>query len=108
MEQNLDKTISDMLAAFRGVVADRWESLNDTAGEFLESRKERLELLTQSRLTGEIDDAFFQARLADERSILESELNALNVISKALAQQAANAAFDVLGKAVKTAIGTIM
>lgn len=40
--------------------------------------------------------------------MLEAELNALAVVSKAVVQKAANAAIDVLSKAVNAAISNIL
>ena len=53
------------------------------------------------------ENEFFVKRLADEKKILESELHALAVISKSMAQKAANAAIDVLENAVFKAINAI-
>jgi hypothetical protein len=50
----------------------------------------------------------FESRLADEKLVLEAELHAVAVISKAIAQRAANAAIDVLTKAVSAAIGAAL
>jgi len=64
--------------------------------------------LTNLRLHNQISDADFKLRLKHEELILETELHALAVISKVTAQNAANAAIDVLNKAVSTAIGIVL
>jgi hypothetical protein len=52
------------------------------------------------RLNNEINQKFFQKRLEDEKKIMESELHAVAIVTKAAAQRAANAALDILSKAV--------
>jgi hypothetical protein len=52
------------------------------------------------RLQNEINPEFFAKRLADEKTILESELRAITVLTKSIAQKAANAAITVLNNAI--------
>lgn len=100
MNIDINEVLSDMLAAIKGEVKDNWRLVKGTANTFLQSRKERLELLVSLRVENEISERFFLKRLKDEEKILESELHAIAVISKAIAQRAANAAIEVLEKAV--------
>ncbi|WP_372771939.1 hypothetical protein [Mangrovibacterium sp.] len=74
----------------------------------MQRRKERLELLAKLRITGEITHDRFLSRLEDEKLVMEAELHALTVVSKAIAQRAANAAIDTLCAAVNTAISGIV
>jgi len=104
MSFNINEVSSDMLLAIKGVAEDSWPSVKSTAAQFLQNRKERLELLAELRIKGEINQEKFESRLLDEKLILEAELNALAVLSKAIAQNAANAAIEILEKAVATAI----
>ncbi|OJW77607.1 MAG: hypothetical protein BGO69_11955 [Bacteroidetes bacterium 46-16] len=108
MAFDINEVLSNMLNAVKGTVKDNWSTIKDTANTFLQSRKERLDLLISLRLDNQISEELFQKRLADEQAILESELHSIAIISKAIAQQATNAAFDVLGKAVQAALGTIL
>ena len=93
-----------MLSAIKGTVEGNWKKVESTAKQFMQNRKESLELLIQLRLDGDIDQDEFDSRIEDEKLVIEAELNALEVLSKAIAQNAANAAIDILGKAVKAAI----
>lgn len=104
MNLNIDETLNQMLGAIKGETKNNWEAIKDTAGGFMQAKKERLELLSSLRLQNEINEDFFQQRLAEEKDILESEMHAMRVINKVAAQKAANAAMDVLQKAVQTAI----
>jgi len=79
--------------------------IKDTANTYLQDRKSRLELLASLRLNNEISQQFFLTRIADEEKILESELHSISIITKAIAQKAANAAIDILQNAVMKALG---
>jgi hypothetical protein len=97
-----------MLSAIKGTVDDNWSEVKATANQFLQRKKERLELLAELRINNELSQEKFESRLADEKLIVEAELHAIAVVSKAIAQKAANAAIDVLVKAVKVAINTAL
>ena len=104
MAFDINETLADMLGSIKATVKDNWNMVKDTANAFLQSKKDRLELLTSLRIQNEISKEFYLKRLEDEKKILESELHAVAVITKAIAQRAANAAIDVLDKAVSKAI----
>jgi len=104
MNIDINAVVSDMLSAIKGTVEGNWKKVESTVNQFLQNRKERLQLLVQLRIDNEIDQDEFDSRLADEKLIIEAELNALAVLSKAIAQNAANAAIAILQKAVKAAI----
>lgn len=104
MNFNMNEVLSGMLSAIQGTVTDHWDEVKSTANQFLQRKKERLKLMAELRISGELSQEKFESRLEDEKLILEAELNALAVISKAIAQKAVNAAMDILDKAVKAAI----
>jgi hypothetical protein len=104
MSFNINEVSSDMLSAIKGAVAENWPEVKSTAEQFLQNREERLTLLAELRIKGDISQVKFDSRLLDEKLILEAELNALAVLSKAIAQNAANAALEILENAVKAAI----
>jgi hypothetical protein len=104
MKFDINQTVNDMLAAMKGVVADNWDEVKTVAGEFLKRRKDRLQMIAELRISGELSQEKFESRLNDEKLIAEAELNAIGVISKAIAQKAVNAAMDVLTKTVKGVI----
>jgi hypothetical protein len=108
MNFDINKILADMLSAIKGTVEDNWDEVKTTANQFLQRKKERLELLAELRINNELSQEKFESRLADEKLIVEAELNAIAVISKAIAQKAANAAMDILLKAVKVAIDTTL
>lgn len=108
MSFNINEISTEMLSAIKGVVAEDWPEVKATAEHFLHNKKERLALIAELRIKGELSQAKFESRLLDEKLILEAELNALSVLSKAIAQNAANAALEILGKAVNAAISAAL
>jgi hypothetical protein len=107
MNFDIDEVLADMAKAIKGEVQDNWPEVKSVANQFLQNRKERLALLADLRIRGEINEAKFESRLSDEKLIVEAEMHSIAVISKVIAQKAANAAIEILWKAVKTAIGIL-
>jgi len=108
MKFNIDETLKEMLAVMRAVAKEHWKDMESVSTNFFNRKKERLEMLAKMRISGEITQARFESRLEDEKLILEAELNAIAVLSKAITQKAINGAIDVLEKAVTKAVGAIL
>lgn len=108
MAIDINEIIQQMLEAIKAEVKKDWGPIKKTASVFLQSKKDRLSFLTNLRLHNQISEEDFKQRLKIEEMILETELHALALISKVTAQNAANAAIDVLNKAVTTAIGIVL
>jgi hypothetical protein len=104
MNFDINATIAQMVDAVKGVLKNDWNNIQDSATGFFNDHKQRLETLATQRVNGEIDDDFLKARLEDEKDILTAEIDAVKIVAKSMAQQAANAAMDVLQKAVASAI----
>ena len=99
---DFNEIISEMAQAIKGVVKEDWSVVKGTANDLLNDAKGRLQLLVTMRLDGEISEDNFKQRLKNEELILESNLHAIAIITKAVAQSAANAAINVLEKAVNS------
>ncbi len=108
MNFDINEVLADMLTKIKNNVDENWDQVKDTSNQFLQNKKERLELLAELRISGELSEEKFQSRLNDEKLVLEAELHAIAVISKAIAQRATNGAIEVLEKAIRTAISTIL
>lgn len=102
---DINEAVANMLQAIKGSVNEDWNLVKNTANSFFQTRKDRLELISNLRLSNQISQEFFEQTLDDEKKIVESELHAIAIISKVTAQNAANAAIDVLQNAVATALG---
>lgn len=105
MELNLENILKEMLAAVKQEAGTGWKEVRSAAQNFLNRKEERYRLAAELILTGDISPEKFKSILEDEQKLLESELLALQVIGKSAAQKAANAAIDVLQKAVDAVIG---
>ena len=106
MKLDINEILADMLFAIKGTVTENWEEVKSTANQFLQNKKERLELLAELRINNELTQEKFESYLEDEKLVLEAELHAIAVVSKAIAQKATNAAIEVLAKAIKTIISS--
>jgi hypothetical protein len=104
MKFDINEILADMLNAMKGTIKDDWNVVKKSANNFIQSKKDRLELLANMRLDGVIDNDFFEKRLTDEKEILTSELHSIAIVNKVMAQNAANAAFKVLESVITTAL----
>ncbi len=105
MAFDINEVVAQMLSAIKNTVKENWNLVKDSASGYFQDHKSRLELLASLRLNNEINQEFFLNRLADEEKILESELHSIAIITKAIAQKAANAAIDVFQNAITKLIG---
>ncbi len=101
---NFDAVAKDMLAAMKEVLCGNWPKVESAARQFVRGKERRFKLLSGSYLKGEITQQEFALYLEDEKRIFEAEIEALKVVSKALAQKVVNAAIDVFVKAVRAAV----
>jgi hypothetical protein len=104
MNFDINEILADKLNAMKGSIKDDWSVVKKSANNFIQSKKDRLELLTNMRLIGAIDNDFFEKRLTDEKEILISELHSIAIVNKVMAQNAANAAFKVLENVITAAL----
>jgi hypothetical protein len=100
MAFDINEVVSGMIGAVKGSVGEGWPEVKSMISSFMQSRKARLELLATLRLTNQLSDADVAGYLEDEKLLLDSELHNVAIISKAIAQRAANAAIDVLQNAI--------
>lgn len=107
MEFNINAVLGDMLASMKNEVGKNWNKVETPAKQMLDNRKSRLVMLAKFRISNELTDEEFKSRLEDEKLLAEAELNALEVLSKVVAQNAVNAALEVLAKAVRLAVKPI-
>ena len=104
MPFDIDLTLNHMLDAVKTCVGKNWDAVKNIVSENMQNRKQRLQMLADMRINGEIDEDGLLSRLDDEKRLMDSELHALSILTKAMAQQAANAAIDVFRKAILAVI----
>jgi hypothetical protein len=95
MELDINEILSQMSVAIQGILKKRWNYAHDTVAEYLDDRKERLELLSSLRIKNQISQKDFQERVKEEKAILSSELHSISTIAKKTAEEAANAALEI-------------
>lgn len=100
MKFDINETVAEMLGAIKTTVGENWPEVKSSMNVFLQNRRTRMELLADFRIRKLISQEEFESRLEDEKLMLNSELHVIAIISKSMAQQAANAAIDILRKAV--------
>jgi len=105
MKFDINEVVAQMLGAIKDTAKENWKLVKNSANGYFSDHKSRLELLASLRLNKQISDEFFKSRVADEEKILESELHSIAIITKAIAQKAANAAIDIFQNAVSKALG---
>lgn len=101
MSFDVENALKDMLSAIQGELSSDWPKVQSTVNQFIKNRKKRLTKLLHYRVTNQITEKEFNSRIEDEKLLLEAQLEAMKVVSKAVIQKAANAAIDAIEKAVK-------
>ena len=104
MKYDINTVLTDMLSVIKRTVTNHRDKVESVDRLFMQRDKERIQMIAELRICGELCDEKFQSRLACEKLIIESELCALDEITKTTTRQAAYAAIDILEKAVLIAI----
>jgi hypothetical protein len=98
------QVLRDMAAAAESVISGDWPKVQDCVKQALKDQEEALQDIAEARLKKELTDDELHSQLEDEKATLEAALLACRVRAKAMAQEAANAAIQVLEKAIKAAL----
>lgn len=104
MSFDIDEVLVHMLSAMKDSVDVDWDNVKGYAKQVLENEKEVLSELAEQRFKGEITEEELRSELDDEKDTVEAEMKAIEIMTEAMAQRAANAAIDTLFNAIKTAI----
>ncbi len=109
MPVNFDfkETLDQVLDSAKKNAGESGRKAKGVAENFLQNRKERLLLLAELRLSGDLPDDKFKSRLEDEKLILEAELKAIAVITKFTAQNTAQSFVTIFQSAVLKALPEI-
>lgn len=104
MSFDIEQVLKDMTGAISNSVKEDGGDISASAKKILYAEKESLKKLGEARQKGEIDDDVFNREIEREKKVVEAEFLAIRILTKALAQKAANAAIEVFVNAVKVAI----
>ena len=104
MSFDIDQVLKDMTGAITDTVKEGAGDINSDVKEILDAEKESLQDLGEARLQKEIDDIVFNREIEREKKVVEAELLTIEIMTKASAQKAVNAALDVFVNALKVAV----
>ena len=104
MPFDLAGTIQAMAEAAGASLRNESQSARDALAQVLEDQREALAAIAAARQAGDIDDEQLEDQLDDEKVAFRAGLSMVKAINKASVQKAANAAFDVLIRAIRAAI----
>lgn len=104
MSFDIELVLKDMAAAMKNEIVDDLGDIEEYGKTILENEKESLELIGQERLAGRWNEEKFNEEIEREKKVMETELLTIQIMTKAAAQKAINAAIAVFVNAVKGAL----
>ena len=104
MSFDIDAVLKNMSAAAQKSLEKDLPEIEDFGQEILEEEKESLEMMAKERIAGRWNQAKFDKELEREQKVIQVEMLTIDIMTKAAAQRAVNAAIDVFTKAVKAAL----
>jgi tRNA A-37 threonylcarbamoyl transferase component Bud32 len=104
MSFDIEAVVKKMGAAAKKTLEKDFGDIENFGAQVLENEKESLELIGKERVAGRWSEEKFNKELDREKKVMEAELLTVEIMTKAAAQRAVNAAIDVFVKAVKAAL----
>jgi hypothetical protein len=104
MNFDIDAVLKDMALAVQNTVKDKREEIREYGKRMLEDQKDDFAQLAEARISGALTEEEFQKEIEREKRVLAAEMLTLEIMTKAAAQAAINAAIDVFLRAVKAAL----
>jgi len=103
MSFDFDATFESMVNAAQTELVEDTEKIRNQIKQILEDEKNRLKLIADIKLDPTATQAEFDVAINNEKEVLESAMLALEIQIRATAQQAINAAINVLNTALNAA-----
>lgn len=104
MSFDISTLLNDMKNAAANAIKDDIDEVPEYLGEIIESEKESLAELADARFTNQISDDELMNEIEREKKVIEVEMLTIQIMTKAMAQKAINAAMKVLAEAIKIAL----
>lgn len=104
MSFDMEQAAKDMLAAIEGELSTEWPKIRDCTEKAVREEQDILKAIAKARIEGAIDDDEMQSQLDDEKETLEAVLLVCKIKARRAAQDAANAAIEVLKKAIRVSV----
>jgi hypothetical protein len=105
MDVDFDKIFQDAIAAAQGKLTTGAPEVKAYVEKVLNDHEDDLKAIVTMRVRGTLTPEQFSSELDDEKTLMVQELKLAQTIALKVAQDAANAAIDVLTTAVTKAIG---
>ncbi|HDZ85541.1 MAG TPA: hypothetical protein ENH35_03285 [Candidatus Moranbacteria bacterium] len=105
MKLDIDKLAADMTGAIKKVLEKKWPEIGDYAEVGARNLAEALIKIEKSKLTGELDEKEAKIHLFIQKNAAGSMLLAIEGLGILAAEEAINAAFQVVKDTVNTALG---
>ena len=104
MSFDIEAVLKDMVSAVKDSADEHADEIKEYAKTILDNEKTSLKELGKARIDGTITEEVFDREVDREKTVVETELLTIQIMTKAMAQKAVNAAIDVFVKAVKAAL----
>lgn len=104
MSFDIELVLRDMVSAINDSVEDDVGDIKEYADTIVNNEKESLKELGEAKISGQISEEVFDREIEREKTVVETELLTIRLMTEAAAQKAVNAAIDVFVAAVKAAI----
>ena len=104
MACDIGVVLKDMANAAKGIIAGDWPGVQNCVQQSLKDQEDDLKDIAAARIKGDITDDDLKSQLEDQKGVLEAALLVCKIKGKKMAQDAVNAAFAVLEKAIMAAL----
>ena len=104
MSFDIDTVKRDMTRALKGAIEDDVGDIGEYADIIMANQKHSLQELGEALVAGDISEDEFNSELEREKRVFEAELMTVQLMTRAAAQDAVNAAIDEFVEAVEAAL----
>jgi hypothetical protein len=108
MSIDLGAILGSAVEAAADAVKKTAPQVEDFLREIAKGHEDAIKAIAEAFARGDIDEETFKSEMADEADTLEAELQAVAVLTKAIAQRAINAFRKALVDGIKAAIDTVI
>ena len=104
MAFDIDQTLAGMVKAAAGVLGGEWPGVEACVNKAFQNEATALDAIAKKRLNQEITDEQMEEQFKFEKDALEADLLVCKVKTRIAAQNAVNAAANILSGAIKSAL----
>ncbi len=104
MSFDINTVLKDMTRAIVDSAKEEAGDIKEFAKTILDNEIDSLKDLGEARINKVIDKRVFDREIEREKKVVEAELLTIQIMTKAMAEKATNAAIEIFVSAVKAAI----